>query len=122
MKHIITILFLGIAPVHLRPALVVFAPSKIAALYGIAPGDTAVMTLLHHRALMFAILFAAFIIAAFTPAWRWPVLIAGVISMAGFMAIAGLHGEVSGSLRKIVIADSAGLILAALAAIILLKS
>lgn len=122
MKHIITLLFLGMALVHFLPALSVFAPSRMASLYGIAPGDTALTTLLHHRALMFSILFAGFIIAAFTPAWRWPVLIIGIISMAGFIVIAALHGELSGGLRKIVIADVVGLIFAALAVITLFKS
>lgn len=121
MRYLPTALFLILAIIHLLPALAVFAPSKIAALYGIAPGDKALITLLQHRALLFALLCAAFVLAAFSPVYRPAVLIAGMISMTGFIGIAGLQRELSGSLRKIVVADIAGLVIAVCAAFIVFK-
>lgn len=122
MHRILTALFLILALIHLLPALSVFAPSKIASLYAVSPSDKAMLTLLQHRALFFAILCAGFVWAAFYPQYRGPVLIAGVISMAGFLIIAGQHGELAGGLRKIVVADIIGLAVAVLAAALMWKS
>ncbi|MGB6318134.1 MAG: hypothetical protein WBG08_05815, partial [Litorimonas sp.] len=95
--------------------------SRLSTLYGFAPGDTVLTTLLQHRALLFGLLAAALVYAIFVPATRWPVLIGAVASMLGFILIAAARGELSGGLRAIVIADAVGLILAALAAFLLWK-
>ncbi|MEM7729942.1 MAG: phosphopantetheine adenylyltransferase [Pseudomonadota bacterium] len=121
MSKLLPYLLGALALIHALPALAVIAPGRLANLYGFAPGDQTLTTLLQHRALLFALLAAALVYAVFVPATRWPVLIGAVASMAGFIAIAAARGELSGALRSIVIADVIGLILAALAAFLLWK-
>ena len=87
-----------------------------------AASDSALLTLLQHRAVLFGLLAAALVLAAFRPDIRWPALIAVTVSMASFLVIAASRGELSGSLRSIVVADVAGLLIALFAAILLLRS
>lgn len=121
MSKLVPFLFGALALIHLLPAMVVLAPARLSGLYGFEAGDSSLTTLLQHRALLFGLLCAALIYAMFNPSLRWPVLIGTVVSMGGFIVIAALHGEMAGSLRSIVVADIIGLILAALAAILLWK-
>ena len=80
------------------------------------------MTLLQHRALLFGLVAAACIYAAHTPSARWPVLIGTAVSMIGFMSIAAMRGELGGSLNKIVVVDGIGILLAAVIAVLLLRT
>ncbi|MGB6318738.1 MAG: hypothetical protein WBG08_08870 [Litorimonas sp.] len=121
MGKLLPYVFGALALIHVLPALALAAPAGLSRLYGFAPGDQTLTTLLQHRALLFGLLAAALIYAVFVPATRWPVLIGAVVSMGGFIVIAGARGELSGALRPIVIADVVGLFIAALAALLLWK-
>lgn len=115
-------LFGALALIHALPAVAVIAPSRLSGLYGFEASDQVLTTLLQHRALLFGILAAALIYAIITPSVRWPVLIGASVSMGGFLLIAALRGGMGGALRTIVIADVIGLVMAALAALLLWKA
>jgi hypothetical protein len=121
MTKLLPYLFGALAVIHALPAIAVLAPARLSSLYGFEVGDSVLTTLLQHRALLFGILAAALIYAIIDPSVRWPVLIGGTVSMAGFLLIAIARGETSGALRSIVIADIVGLVIAAIAAILLWK-
>ena len=116
------LLFLLLALIHAIPALAAVAPGSLTRLYGVPASDSALLTLLQHRAVLFGLLAAALVLAAFRPDIRWPALVAVTVSMASFLLVAALRGELSGSLRSIVVADAAGLLIALIAAILLLRS
>lgn len=123
MPYIIPVLFYALALIiHGAPAVSVLFPSKIAALYGISAQDNTLLTLLHHRAVLFALIAAACIYAAHTPTVRWLVLIGTFISMASFMVIALIRGQLGGSLAKVVYVDAIGLLIAAVLAVLLVRS
>lgn len=122
MSKLLPFLFGALALIHILPAMAALAPASLSRLYGFEAGDSVLTTLLQHRALLFGILAAALIYAIFDGAVRWPVLIGAVFSMGGFIIIAAMRGELSASLRSIVIADVIGLVIAALAAALLWKS
>lgn len=122
MTKLLPYLFGALAVIHALPAMAVLAPARLSSLYGFEVSDSVLTTLLQHRALLFGILAAALIYAIFTPSVRWPVLIGAVVSMGGFLLIAMIRGETSGVLRSIVIVDIVGLMIAALAAVILWKA
>ena len=123
MRSLIPILFYVLAfGIHGVPALSVLAPKKMSKLYGIAADQDVVMALLHHRAVFFVLVAAACIYAAHTPSARWPVLIGTTMSMASFILIAISRGQLTGPLSKIAIVDGIGLIIAAIIAVILLRT
>ena len=121
MRHALPILFWLIAIIHIIPAISGLSGSRLASLYGIEGDDQTLMTLLQHRAVLFGFVAAGCIYAAHAPPARWAVLIGAVISMASFILIAFMRGTTSGALSKIIIVDAIGLLLAALAALLLLK-
>jgi hypothetical protein len=123
MPSLIAVLFYLLALlIHGLPALSVFFPQKMASLYGISAQEQVLMTLLQHRALLFGLVAASCIYAAHVPAARWPVLVGTSMSMAGFMLIALMRGELGGSLSKIAVVDGLGLIIAAGLAVLLLRA
>lgn len=122
MSKLIPILYGLLALIHILPAMAVLAPARLSSLYGFDAGDSVLTTLLQHRALLFGILAAALIYAAFNASVRWPVLVGAVVSMGGFIVIAIMRGETGGALRTIVIADIIGLIIAAVAALLLWRA
>ncbi|MEM7329709.1 MAG: phosphopantetheine adenylyltransferase [Pseudomonadota bacterium] len=105
----IAIGFYFLALIHLLPALAAMSPRQLTTLYGVAPDDKVLTTLLQHRAVLLGLVGAAFIAGAFLPGLRWAALIGGSISMVGFLLIALINGELSGPLKKISIVDAAGL-------------
>ena len=123
MRHLIPFLFHVLAlGIHGVPALSVLSPQKMTKLYGISADDEVLMTLLQHRAVFFVLVAAACIYAAHVSSARWPVLIGTVISMATFILIAIPRGQLSGPLAKIAYVDGIGLIIAAILAVLMLRT
>ena len=83
----IRLLFLLLALIHAIPALAAVAPGSLTRLYGVPASDSALLPL-QHRAVLFGLLAAALVLAAFRPYIRWPALIAVKVSMASFLIIA----------------------------------
>ena len=119
MSKLIPILYGLLTLIHILPAMAVPAPARLSSLYGFDSSDGVLTTLLQHRALLFGSLAAALSYAVFNASVRWPVLIGAVVSMGGFIVIAMMRGETGGALRTIVNADIIGLIIAAVAALLL---
>ena len=123
MQNLVPFLFYILAlAIHGVPALSVLFPQKMAKLYGISADDQVLMTLLQHRAVFFVLVAAACIYAAHVASARWPVLIGTVISMISFLIIAIARGQLSGPLAKIAYVDGIGLVIAALLAVLLLRT
>lgn len=96
------------------PAVGLLGQTQLKALYGLEVSDPSLRILLRHRALLFGLLGGAMIAAAFVPAWRTPLAGAGLLSMLGYVLIAGLEGGGNAALLRVLWADLlASLLLAA---------
>lgn len=106
------LLFAFLAIIHLLPAIAAIAPKQITSLYGVQADDTALITLLQHRAVLLGIVGLAFGAAAFRPEGSVALhaFIIGAISMVTFLIIASVNRELTGNLSKIAIVDAVGLI------------
>lgn len=122
MAKVIAILFYALAFIHVLPALSGMSRGRLAGLYGLDAGDEALMTLMQHRSVLFALAASACVYAAHVASARWPVLIAVFISMASFIVIAISRGQLSSSLSKIAYVDGIGLLIAALLAAIFFRT
>ncbi len=100
--------------VHLLPAIALFRPSLIGALYGVDPGS-ATFLLLHHRAALFLVVLVVCIWAALRPEVRQLASVAVAISMVSFLWLYAAAGQPP-ALRQIAIADLVGLPFLAVAA------
>jgi len=122
MVKTLPILFWLMALINLAPVISAVLPSKMQNLYGIAPENTDLLTLLQHRALLLGLVGLALAFAAHQPQLRWPALIGGTVSMGSFIMFALARGQMSGPLGKIAMVDCVGLVLAGAAAFIMIKT
>jgi hypothetical protein len=73
--------------IHLIPIYGVSGPTALTQLYGIEVVDSNVAILLQHRALLFGILGVLMLLAIVLPSIRITVLVAGLLSAAGFIFV-----------------------------------
>ena len=101
--------FAGLGALHAPAALGALAPDALIALYGLGAGDTDLRIVLQHRAALFAMMAIAGFAAAAVPRWRPPAAILAGWSMATFLGYYLAAGAPDGPLRKIAMADGAGM-------------
>lgn len=100
--------------IHLLPAIALFRPAMISALYGV-PSGSETFLLLHHRAALFLCVLLVCIWAALRPEVRPLASVVVAISMISFLWLYAAAGQPA-ALRQIAIADLAGLPFLAIAA------
>jgi hypothetical protein len=100
--------------VHLLPLPGLLGADWLARLYAVPIDDDRLLLLLRHRALLFGLLGALLIGAAWRSALRPPALLAGLVSTVGFLLLAGDPSGLGDALWRVWIAD-----LLALAALLL---
>ncbi|PSF05909.1 phosphopantetheine adenylyltransferase [Marinobacter fuscus] len=91
--------------IHLLPVSGVLGVERLAALYGLSLGEPNIEILMRHRAILFGILGLFMVYAAFQPSLQTLAIIAGLVSVVSFIAIAWSVGGYNESVRKVVIAD-----------------
>ena len=114
MNLIITFTLLITGIIHLLPAVGVFGADRLQVLYGMSVEDESLVLLMRHRAVLFALLGAFFVYAAFTPAYRSLAFVAGLVSVVSFLLLAEpwhTTGSVSvPAIQRVVQADVVALI------------
>lgn len=117
MLNRITIACLTLAGViHLLPLPGLLGAARLTRLYGIAADDPNAVILLQHRALLFGLLGALLIAAAFRPELRVVALVAGLVSTVSFLVIAWSAGGYNAQVARVVAADVLAVVLLLLAA------
>jgi hypothetical protein len=118
MKAVVTGALLLAALFHLLPAVGVLGAERLASLYGVAIADPALLVLMRHRALLFGVVGAFMLHAAWAPALQPWAIAAGLASTVGFVALAaGMP-----ALRMIVWIDAGLIVALAVAAVLRLRS
>lgn len=102
----VRLVFIAVSAIHLLPASGLLGQRVLERAYGVVLSSPDLMVLMQHRALMFALLGVASGLAAWQPAWRLPVGLAALVSMAGFVLIAWAtpHGA---AIQRVVWVDAA---------------
>jgi len=118
MNKTITGLLVIVGIIHLLPVSGVLGPERLSILYGISINETNIEILMRHRAVLFGLLGAFLIYAAFKPALQSLALIAGFISVISFIAIAWSAGDYNDSVRKVVWADIVAIVALTIASVI----
>ncbi len=104
-ERLISGLILIVAVIHLLPLSGLFGADRLAALYGIEITDSNLQILMRHRAVLFALLGAFLVYAAFKPALQPLAFLAGFVSVLSFFYLAWTVGDFNAAIRKVVIAD-----------------
>lgn len=107
LERLLAAALLAAGVVHLLPVLGVLGGERLHALYGVRVQSPDLLLLLRHRAVLFGILGAAFIAAAFLPAWRVPAAAAALLSILAFIALALTGEPVNAALQRVMWVDVA---------------
>ena len=103
-RALAAVAWLVVGVIHLLPLVGVLGGERLAQLYGIDASEPNLALLLRHRAVLFGLLGALCVAAAFRPALRGLALVAGWISVASFLALAG-GTPVNAQVARVVTAD-----------------
>ena len=115
----ITIACLTLAGIiHLLPLPGVLGAGQLRRLYGFAAEDPNLAILLQHRAVLFGLLGALLVAAAFRPELRAVALIAGLVSTVSFLVITWGVGGYNSQVARVVAADIVAVLLLVVAAVI----
>jgi len=109
MDRIISVLIIIAGLINLAPLIGILSRAKLGALYRLSDISPDLEILLRHRALMFGLIGGFMLYGPFRPNLWWPVITIGLISMAGFIVLAGHIGAYGPEIKKIMIIDAIGI-------------
>jgi hypothetical protein len=116
VKLIVSVLLIAAGLINFIPVAGILSAEILASAYGIQAPEGDLLILLRHRALLLGILGALIIISAFRRHLQPAAILAGLVSMLGFVALALGAGEYGTEIRKVVIIDVLALVALAAAA------
>ena len=108
MKHLTTAILLIVGLINFYPVVGVISVERLGNLYGIDFEHPDLVILMRHRAVLFGLLGALIVTAAFKPSLQLLACVAGLVSMTAFVALAYAAGDYGEALRKVVAADIVG--------------
>ncbi len=117
MRHLITIMLVIVAIIHLLPLSGVAGSEKLSTLYGLDFSEPNLSILMRHRAVLFGVLGVFFAFAAFKPAYQPLALIAGFVSALSFLWLAWSTGNYNPQVARVFTADIIALACLLIAAI-----
>ena len=118
--HLANALLVLVGLVNVVPGVVgTLSVERAAAAYGIPSGGPDLAVVLRHRAVLLAIVGLGLLVAPWWPEIRTAAIVAGVISMASFVAIVLAKPGVGSPLRKVMWVDVGALGLVAVAVVLL---
>jgi hypothetical protein len=91
--------------IHLLPLSGVLGAEKLATLYGIPVNEPNLEILMRHRAVLFGLLGAFLVYAAFRPAFHLIALVAGFASVGSFLWLAASVGGYNAAVGRVYMAD-----------------
>ena len=91
--------------IHLLPLSGVLGAERLAALYGLSFQEPNLLLLMRSRALLFGLLGAFMLYAAWRPTLQPLALFGGLVSVLGFLLLAWSGPGYNDALRRVVIAD-----------------
>ncbi len=90
MRWVVSAVLLLVGVLHLLPLVGVVSRTQLTRLYGVDVDTPTLELLLRHRAVLFGLLGAFLLVAAFRAPLQWAALIAAVFSVASFLVLAWL--------------------------------
>lgn len=105
MRHVVSVALFIAGIIHLLPLSGVLGPDRLAALYGLSLSDPNMIILLRHRAILFGLIGALLVAAAFLPRLQASAFIAGFVSVVSFLLLAWSVGQYNASIAGVVTVD-----------------
>lgn len=110
MNHLITAMFIIVGIIHVLPVTGVLSSARLTALYGRSFSDPNLAILMRHRAVLFGLLGAFLIYAAFSPALHELAFIAGFVSVLSFLLLVRSTAGSNAQIQRVYVADLLALV------------
>ncbi|MDH4394605.1 MAG: phosphopantetheine adenylyltransferase [Limnobacter sp.] len=110
MQTILTLCLIVAAIIHLLPTMGVLGVQQLSTLYQLDLSEPNLAILMRHRAVLFGLLGAFLMWAAFKPELQLVAIVAGLVSVVSFLILAYGTGEYNPAIAKVVKADWIALI------------
>lgn len=105
MKHVVSAMLIVVGVIHLIPVTGVLGGERLAALYGLRFDEPNLAILMRHRAVLFGLLGAFMVFAAFRPALQTLALVGGFVSVVSFLWLAWSVGGYNAEVNRVFVAD-----------------
>lgn len=122
MSKLIGFLLLIVGIIHLLPMTGLLGVERLNALYGLSFNEPNLHILMRHRAVLFGLLGALLVAAAFLPGLRTIALIGGLVSVFSFLLLAWSEPLYNEALRRVIIADWLALVCLLVALVLHLRA
>ena len=110
MRFLVSTMLIVVGVIHLLPLTGVLGGARLVSLYGVPINDPNLEILMRHRAVLFGLLGAFLIYAAFKPPFQGIAILAGLISVVSFMILAWSVGGYNAQLVTVFNADVIALV------------
>jgi hypothetical protein len=110
MRYLTALMLLAVGVIHLLPLSGALGAERLSALYGLPIAEPNLSILMRHRAVLFGLLGAFMVYAAFRPGLQLIALAAGFVSVVSFLYIAWSVGGYNEQVARIVRADVIALV------------
>ena len=105
MTYLVGATLLVVGVIHLLPLVGVAGADRLSALYGVTVAGPDLAILMRHRAILFGLLGAFLVYAAFVPDFRSAAFVAGFVSVVSFLVLARAEGGYNAEVSRVVTAD-----------------
>ena len=105
MHYRISAMLVVVGIIHLLPLSSVLSAERLTALYGMSSNEPNLAILMRHRAVLFGILGAFLVFAAFQPRLQALAFVAGFASVTSFLWLAWSVGGYNPQLARVFLAD-----------------
>jgi hypothetical protein len=118
MHRVVPALLIVIGLIHLLPLPGVLGGERLAVLYGLTFDEPNLALLMRHRAVLFGLIGAFLLFAAFKPSLHTPALVAAAVSVLSFLWLAWQAGGINAQVQRVVMADIVALVCAVVAGVV----
>jgi hypothetical protein len=105
MRYVVSGMLVVVGVIHLMPLSGVLGSERLAALYGLSFDQPDLAILMRHRAILFGLLGAFLLLAAFRTELQTIALVAGFASVVSFLYLAWSTGHYNAQIARVVAAD-----------------
>lgn len=105
MRYFVSATLIIVGVIHLLPLVGVAGSARLASLYGISVAEPNLEILMRHRAVLFGIIGAFLVYAAFRVELHALALIAAFVSLAAFLALVWSTGDYNRELARVALVD-----------------
>ena len=105
MRYLASAMLVVVGVIHLLPLSGALGSERLASLYGLQFNEPNLAILMRHRAVLFGLLGAFMVFAAFKPAYQTVAYVGGFISVVSFLCLAWSVGGYNEQVGRVFVAD-----------------